>query len=212
MSSSDFLTIAVAKGYLLEESIRLFSAAGVEFDEDVPSSRKLFTWSRDKKLRFLQVRPWDVPAYVANGAADLGIVGRDVLLEQQPAVLNLLDLKFGVCRLVLAGMAEFVGKPLTHNLRIATKYPQATANYFHSKGLKIAILKLYGAIELAPLTGLSDLICDLVATGKTLQDHDLHVVDTLFTSSAYLVANPVCYKLYHKSVMEWVSRLNAQLG
>ncbi len=201
------LTIAVAKGYLMAESLALFAKAGVVFEDDLSTSRKLFTLSTDGRIRLLQVRPWDVPAYVAQGAAELGIVGRDVLLEQTPPVIQLLDLKFGVCSLVIAGPDPGLDLNSFSHLKVATKYPHSAQHYFAAKGIKAQLLKLYGAIELAPLTGLSDVICDLTATGATLRENQLHVVDTVFTSSAHLVANPVGFKCRYEEVMAWVVAL-----
>jgi ATP phosphoribosyltransferase len=205
------LTLAIAKGYLLSEALRLLEKLGVRFEDDLTTSRKLFTWDTEHRLRILQVRPWDVPVYVEQGAADIGIVGLDVLNEQQPKVLNLLDLKFGVCHLVLAGPKPSSEQVLTHNLKVATKYPNATSQYFLKKGLNVELLKLYGAIELGPLTGLSDLICDLTATGTTLKENHLHIVDTLFSSSAYLIANPVSFKAEYEAIINYVERLKEVL-
>ncbi len=202
------LTIAVAKGYLMSESLSLLKKVGIEFEDDLTTSRKLFTWDTKKQFRLLQVRPWDVPVYVEQGAADIGIVGLDVLKEQQPKVLNVMDLKFGYCRLILAGEKPASQQVLTHHLKIATKYPNCTQRYFLQKGLNVDILKLYGAIELGPITGLSDLICDLTATGATLKENHLHIVDELFSSSAYLIANPVRFKLHYDTIMKWVEALS----
>lgn len=210
--SGKVITVALAKGYLLPEAMSLFEKIGLSCEDDLVSTRKLFSFSKDQRVRFLLVRPWDVPVYVAQGAADIGIVGKDVLLEQAPKVLQLLDLKFGQCKLVLAGPLPSSDQVLTHHLKIATKYPHMTQTYFASKGLKIILLKLYGAIELAPITGLSDLICDLTATGKTLQENGLHIVDTVFSSSAQLIANPVSLKLNYSLLTDWVDRLKAVLN
>lgn len=205
------LTIAVAKGYLLEESLKLLDKAGIRFDDDISDSRKLFTLSTDKTVKLLHVRPWDVPEYVEQGAADVGIVGEDVLLEKQNNVYKLLDLKFGVCKLVLAGLHEVAPQELPHNTVIATKYPNSAERYFKKLGTKVKLIKLYGAIELAPITGLSDIICDLTATGKTLQENNLVIIDTIFESTARLIANPVSMTFHYSTICELTMKIKNQL-
>ena len=153
-----------------------------------------------RSFRLLMIRPWDVPTYVENGSADLGIVGHDVLQEQQSGLTRLLDLKFGACKLVLAGLHKTQPDALSHNTVIATKYPTCTERYFQGKGIKVNILKLYGAIELAPLAGLSDIICDLTATGKSLKENNLYIIDTLFQSTATLVSNPTSLKIHYNTL------------
>lgn len=196
MSQTQPFTIALAKGYLLDEGLLRLKKIGMdvpEFDE----SRKLFALSKDGRIKILKIRPWDVPEYVEHKAADIGIVGNDVLLEKKSNVLKLADLKFGYCRLVTAGPTHTACKPLGHSIKVATKYPHSAAKYFENKGIKAKIIKLYGAIELAPLTGLADIICDLTATGATLKEHQLDIIDTLFESSALLIANQSSYRLHH---------------
>ncbi len=205
------LKIAVAKGYLLSETFSLLKKGGFDFDEPNMDSRKLFSTDKKGEIKLLHVRPWDVPVYVQEGAADLGIVGQDVLQENPSHTILLKDLKFGACRLVLAGPQKNT-PPITHHIRIATKYPNCTQAYFQERGLKVHLIKLYGAIELAPLTGLSDLICDLSATGKTLQEHHLHILDTLIESSARLIANPISFKVDYHHILDWCQRLETLLG
>jgi len=205
------LTIAVSKGYLLKEALEAFNRLGITFNDDLNTSRKLSTTDTQGLITLLQVRPWDVPVYVEQGAADLGIAGLDVLHEQQPTVLRLMDLKFGQCKLVLAAPSQTAKTPLWPHMVIATKYPSSTQAYFLSKGLKVKLIKLYGSIELAPLTGLADMIVDLTATGKTLQENQLSIVDTLLESSAYLIANPVQFKVKHSLISTWVKHLQSVL-
>lgn len=194
------LTIALSKGYLMTETLKQFETIGIHFDEDLEKSRKLFALDRSKRFKILKIRPWDVPEYVKEGAADIGIAGQDVLLEKDSPILKLLDLKFGVCKLVLAGPTRAKKRGLQQNMTIATKYPNATEAYFKQKGINIKLIKLYGAIELAPLTGLSDIICDLTATGRTLKEHNLHILDTVFTSTAVLIANPTSFKVHYNTI------------
>jgi ATP phosphoribosyltransferase len=160
----------------------------------------------------LLVRPTDVPVYVEQGAADLGVAGKDILLEHKPDILTLLDLKFGYCKLVIAGPKKMKVSELTHNLTIASKFIGSAKEYFKKKGLKANFIKLYGAIELAPITGLSDLICDLTATGTTLKENNLHVIDTVFESTAHLIANPVSFRVHDKKIRDLVSRLSQHIS
>lgn len=201
------LTIAVAKGYLLDQAIPILKAAGIAFDATELASRRLFIEDASHRYRLLQVRPWDVPVYVAMGAADLGIVGHDVLVEHDVSVLRLLNLGFGACRLVIAAPSDRTA-PLGHGIKIATKYPQATAQYCHKQGIKAQLINLYGAIELAPLTGLSDVISDLTATGKTLAENGLVIMDTVYHSTAFLIANPTQFRLKDANIRSMINRLH----
>ncbi len=200
------LTIAVPKGYLFEETIKLFNNIGITFPS-IDDSRKLFTLDSTEKYKLLKIRPWDVPVYVEQGAADLGIVGKDVLDEQEPDVLTLKDCHFGGCKLVIAGQEKCDIANLKHHSTIATKYPNATKKYFLKIGKKVNIIKLYGAIELGPLTGICDYICDLTATGATLKEHQLEIVDTVLDSTAHLIANHVGMKVHYKLIVDLLSSL-----
>ncbi|MBG91249.1 MAG: ATP phosphoribosyltransferase [Actinobacteria bacterium] len=206
--SSSVIRIAAAKGYLLSDAIAALAKVGIHFDPNFSSSRSLSTFDESGTVQLFQIRPWDVPVYVQEGAADLGVVGKDVLLEQSPNCLDLLDLGFGACRLILAGL-DTVSRELTHNMKVATKYPNATSQYFRSKGLKVKLIKLYGAIELAPVTQLADIICDLTATGTSLKENHLVEIDALFSSTAHLVANPVSMKAHYDRIVELVDALRA---
>lgn len=198
------ITVAAAKGYLLKEAVKLFQACNIIFEDDVSTTRKLSIKDTTGSIELLIIRPWDVPIYVAEGSADLGIVGKDILVEQHPNVLTLSDLKFGACRLVLAGPKHVQRSDISHNIRVATKFPNTTRRYFDQLGIKAKILKLYGAIELAPLTGLSDIICDLTATGTTLNENNLHILDTVLESTAYLIANKVSLKIKDTTIRSFV--------
>ena len=206
------LTLAVAKGYLLKQALPLLEKSGFEFSDDLLTTRKLYAVDRSKQLRVLIIRPWDVPVYVEQGAADLGIVGKDVLDEQRSSLTRLLDLQFGQCSLVLAGPEKISTNSLNRHYVIASKYPYLTQKYFNNRGLKIRLIKLYGAIEIAPLTGLSDFISDLTATGQTLAENHLHIIDTILKSSAYLVVNPASRPFYHHEIIALVTRLKEQLN
>ena len=196
------LTIACAKGYLWKKAMSFFDQMGVTFDNDLSESRQLSTIDTTGTIQLMKVRPWDVPVYVEEGAADMGVVGKDVLEEQGPDLLELLDLKFGDCRLVIAGPESFQPKYLSHNVRVATKYEAATMKYFQQKSIRCVPIKLYGAMELAPMTGVADIICDLTATGQTLKENGLVEYDEVFYSTARLVANRSSMMTKYKQVRD----------
>lgn len=207
-ATSNPITIGISKGYLLDETLKILNGIGYQFDAaQIKDSRKLFAYDTEKRLRLLFLRPWDVPVYVENGAADLGVVGKDVLIEKEENVIELLDLKFGKCSLILAGLAEKFPIQLHHHIRVATKYPNSTEQYFKQKGFSAQILKMYGAVELAPLTGLADIICDLTATGQTLRENHLEIMDTLFESTARLVANPVSMRFHYSEIDRIITQI-----
>eukprot|EP01047_Picozoa_sp_COSAG01_P000479 COSAG01_NODE_9_length_43729_cov_66.133463_16_plen_204_part_00 len=201
-------TIAVAKGYLFKEALALLEQAGLFFDEATSDSRLLSFVDRKREWRLFSVRPWDVPVYVARGAADFGIVGKDVLEEQQSNVAVLKDLGFGHCSLILAARKEQLPLKLDHNIRVATKYPNCAEAWFLEQGIKVRLVKLYGAIELAPDTGLSDIICDLTATGATLRENGLDIMETLFSSTAQLVANASAMAFYQQDIKDIMNAIS----
>jgi ATP phosphoribosyltransferase len=190
------ITIAVARGRLLEEAGELFIKAGYKVDSILKDSRKLIFEYPDINLKFLIIRPTDIPAYVEYGAADCGIVGKDTLLEEKNNLYEPLDLKIGQCKLVVAGPKGF---DFTSNrsLRVATKYPKTTYDHF----------KLYGSVELAPLVGLSDVIVDLSASGETLKKNNLVEYETIADITARLVVNRVSMKVKAKEIKELIERL-----
>lgn len=209
------LTIALAKGFLIKDTIELLSKAGIQCRGIQNDSRCLIFDNLDDTYNFLMVRPTDVPVYVAQGAADLGIVGYDILLESEAEVARLLDLQFGYCRLVVAapqnaGIASVSDlKPFS---KVATKFVNITEGFFQGQGLPIEIIKLYGSIELAPLVGLSDVIVDLVATGATLKENGMEVIAEITPSTASLIANPVSYHLNHEILRELTDKLQPLLA
>jgi ATP phosphoribosyltransferase len=196
------ITIACAKGYLWEQALKYLNELGISFENNLARSRQLSTLDTAGKIKLMKVRPWDVPVYLEEGAADIGIVGKDVILEQQSDVLELLDLAFGGCRLVIAGPEHLRDSYLMHNIRVATKYEHSTLQYFQKKSIRCIPIKLYGAMELAPQTGVADIICDLSATGQTLTENQLVEYDSVFESTARLVSNRVSFmtkydEIYH---------------
>ena len=204
------LNIALPKGRLGDKVYRLFSQIGYDCRELEEENRKLVFENTERDLRYLLVKPSDVAIYVEHGAADIGVVGRDVLLETQPDVYELLDLGFGKCRLAMAaknGWTDDVNLPL----RVATKYPNVTAEYFAGRNRQIEIIKLNGSIELAPLLGLTDVIVDIVETGKTLEENDLSVVADVAYSSARLIANKSSYQFDSVRIEALVENLKGRI-
>ncbi len=208
---SEALTIAVPKGSLYEDAARSLRAAGIELPED--PGRKLFVIASDG-TRILLLRPTDVPAYVEFGAADCGIVGADVLWETERHVCELADLDFGACRLVVAARRSdryHEGAQLPTFLRVATKFERSAETFFAERDVPVQIVKLHGSVELAPLVGLADLIVDLVATGNTLREHDLVVVNEIAASTARFVVNPVRYRAKYAAITALLGKLDARL-
>ncbi len=162
-------------------------------------------------VEYVLCRPSDVPTYVAHGAADLGVVGRDVLLETEEDVIELVDLGFGVCRFVVAGPKGSLDRSLAEyqhlgSLEVATKYPHVAQRHFEQRGIQVELIKLNGAVELAPQVGLSDWIVDLVSTGRTLRENDLAIVEEITTCSARLIANRASYARERERIAELVDR------
>lgn len=192
MTDFNGLTIALSKGRILDETLPLFGGAGIHPIDDMDKSRKLIFESNDPNVRFLLLRASDVPTYVEHGAADIGVSGKDVLMEYDANVYELIDLNIAKCRLMTAGVKGAVLP--SRRLRIATKYTNVAREYFASKGEQVDIIKLYGSMELAPLVGLGDLIVDVVDTGNTLRANGLEPLDEICHVSSRLIANPVSYK------------------
>lgn len=186
------LTIALSKGRILDDTLPLLARAGLAPQEDLRKTRKLMV-DAENGVRFLLIRAADVATYVEHGAADMGVVGRDLLLEHRPHVLQPLDLGIGRCRLCVAGPKQLVekGAPAPGSrIRVATKYDYLTEKHFMSRGVHADIIHLYGSMELAPLVGMADRIVDLVETGGTLRANNLIEETTLFEISSRLVINP----------------------
>ena len=202
------LTIALSKGKLIEPTLELFRRAGYEGAGLAGESRRLVFPCPEIGMTFLIVRPSDVPTYVEYGGADAGVVGKDVLMEQDSDVYEPLDLLFGACRISVAALrAEMAHDRLSSKVRVATKYPRITERFFNQRGIPVEIIKLYGSIELAPVVGLADRIVDLVETGSTLKAHDLVEVDVIAQSTARFIANRASLKLKHEPLMELIRRL-----
>ncbi len=208
---AETLTIALSKGRILEECLPLLAAAGIAPLEDPFSSRRLILDTTQPHVKLVVIRAADVPTYVQYGAADLGVSGKDVIMEYDgDGLYELLDLKISACRMMVAEPAQLAARddPRTWTrLRIATKYPLITKRHFAAKGIQTDIIKLYGSMELAPLVGLSDRIVDLVGTGATLKANGLVEVEHIADISAWLVANQAAMKMKHVALKRLVQQL-----
>ncbi len=212
--SNNRLTIALSKGRMQDEALALFARAGVVVAESELSSRKLVVNSTDGRYSFVLVKPADVPTYVEYGVADAGVCGRDVLIEARADVHEPLDLKFGRCRIAVAGKREVLGEDynLLATVRVATKYPRIATAYFHARGVPIEVVTLSGSVELAPLLGLSDRIVDLVETGRTLVENGLEVIDVITESTARLVVNRASFHLKRAEIGALIAQLTESLN
>lgn len=207
------LTIALSKGKLLEPTLKLFARAGYTCNGLSLDSRRLVFRCPERDATLLIVRPSDVPTYVEYGVADAGVVGKDMLLEQNRDVYEPMDLKFGACRIAVAALrGQELRERLSSKIRVATKYPNITERYFNGKGVPVEIIKLYGSIELAPIVGLADRIVDLVSTGNTLKAHDLVETETITESTARLIVNRASLKMKYASLTEMMARLRKGLA
>lgn len=203
------LTIALAKGRLQEEALKIFARAGIVVSEEELNSRKLAVQSTDNRFKFVFVKPRDVPTYVEYGVADAGVCGRDVLIEADADVHEPLDLGIGYCKIAVAGRKEVVGQDynLLATVRVATKYPKIATEYFHQRGIPIEVVYLSGSVELAPILGLSDRIVDLVETGRTLKENGLEVIDVITETTARLIVNRASFHLKREEVSRLISEL-----
>ena len=200
------LTVALSKGRICDEAIPLLARAGIALDEDPGGSRRLCIATSLEDVRVLVLRAQDVPTFVEHGAADLGITGKDVLLEHRGAGLyEPLDLGIARCRLVLAADAD--AKPAHPRPRVATKYVETTRRFFSGKGIQADVIRLYGSMEIAPAVGLADCIVDLVETGATLAANGLVVREEIAAISARLIVNKAAMKLSHRRISSLVERI-----
>lgn len=198
-----YLTFALTKGRLAYKTLELLEGMGITCQEmKDKNSRKLIFVNEEKKLRFFLAKGPDVPTYVEYGAADIGIVGKDTIMEEGRKIYEVLDLGFGACRMCVCG-PESAREYLNHNqlIRVATKYPVIAKDYFYNqKNQTVEIIKLNGSIELAPILGLSDVIVDIVETGATLRENDLDALETIVPISARLIANKSSYQFQTEAI------------
>ncbi|MEK4426951.1 ATP phosphoribosyltransferase [Solibacillus sp. FSL K6-1523] len=199
------LTIAMPKGRIFEEAYEMLIQAGFNLPEEVEMSRKLMIEIPEEKIRFILAKPMDVPVYVEHGVADIGIAGKDVLLEQRRTVHELLDLKISACYIASAGLPNTKLSEIAP--RIATKYPNIAMKYYKGIGEQVEIIELNGSIELAPMIGLADRIVDIVSTGRTLAENGLVEYEQIADVSSRLIANPVSYRMKSERIQDLVTRL-----
>lgn len=207
------ITIALAKGRLAEQSIELLEACGLDCSELKEKSRKLIYYDRDNGFRFLLVKPSDVPTYVQHGVADMGIAGKDTLLEAEAPLFEMLDLGLGRCRLCVCGYAQVDHpSPIASKKRVASKYPRVAREFFESRGEAVELIKLNGSVEIAPLLGLSDVIVDIVESGRTLVENGLSVLETICECSARVVVNRASLKTKRTKIQALIAALRGQLA
>ncbi len=209
------ITVALPKGALLKDSIRLLQAVGLDFSAFLDSANRQLQIQDPKGIaKALLVRAQDVPVYVEYGQAQLGIVGYDVLREKSPKVAHLVDLQFGRCRLSVAVKASSSYRSaleLPPHGRVASKFVHCAYEYFQSLDLPVEIVPLYGSVELGPITGMSEAIVDLVSTGRTLQENGLIEIETLFESTARLIAHPLSYRLNMGGLNDWIEQIRSAI-
>ena len=203
------LNVALPKGRLGEKVYAMFEKAGFECPSIKENNRKLIFENEEVGVRYFWVKPSDVAIYVERGAADIGVAGKDILLEYEPDIYELLDLDIGKCRMCVAAKSDFRDDP-TKTLKVATKFANIAGDYYASKGRDIDIIHLNGSIEIAPILGLSDVIVDIVETGTTLKENDLVVRETVVPISARLIANKASYKFKSEPIDRIVENLTAQ--
>lgn len=202
----DMISVALPKGRLGEKVYARFKAAGYPCPSIEEENRKLIFENPEAGVRYFWVKPSDVAIYVERGAADIGVAGKDILLEYAPDVYELADLGLGKCRMCVAGKKDFRDRT-DRVLRVATKFPRIASGYYASMSRDIDIIHLNGSIEIAPILGLSDVIVDIVETGKTLLENDLEPKTTIVPISARLIANKVSYKFKHEQIVELCRRV-----
>ena len=204
------LTLAMAKGRTAKDSMKLLEKANITFPDFHEKSRKLVFESEDKQIKMIYVKAVDVTTYVEQGAADIGIVGKDNILEAEADIYELLDLKFGICRFVIASLEDI---PLTRGstIKVASKYPNVARKYFSKKGINAETIKLNGSVELAPIIGLSDCILDIVETGTTIRENGLTILDNVEQISTRLVVNKASFATKTNEIQRFINNLKAVL-
>lgn len=214
VTGRDTLTIALSKGRLAEQALALLEAAGYDVSCTRTGSRRLILEDETAGLRFIMAKPADVPTYVEYGAADIGVVGKDTLLEEGRRLHEVLNLGFGACRLCVAGPPSLKGRlGSVPNKRVATKYPRIAREYFErTRRESVEIIRLNGSVELAPLVGLSEVIVDIVESGRTLAENGLEVLETIADVSARMVVNRVSLKMKAERIGALVAAVRAELS
>lgn len=214
MNNQEYLTFALTKGRLAEKTMDMLEKIGIHCQEmKDKKTRKLIFTSEEKKVKFFLAKGPDVPTYVEYGAADIGVVGRDTIAEEGRNVFEVLDLGFGKCRMCICG-PESAGELLQHHemIRVATKYPRIAKDYFFGKKHQtVEIIKMNGSIELAPIVGLSEVICDIVETGSTLRENGLSVLEEVCPLSARMIVNQVSMRMKRERIQAVIEELRSVL-
>lgn len=207
------ITFALAKGRLAEKAMGILKELGITCKEMEEESRKLLFTSDDAQCRFFLSKASDVPTYVDYGVADIGIVGKDTILEENRGVYEVVDLGFGRCKMAVAGKSEKKALLESGNLiRVATKYPNIAQKYFEKTNRPVEIIKLHGSVELGPIVGLSDVIVDIVESGKTLKENGLIVLEDIEPLSARCIVNTASLKVKHTQIRKLLSQIEKQIG
>ncbi len=211
MTSNDmeYLTIALPKGKLFTPSAEILAKIGYTAEGLSEKSRKLVITNEEKKIKFIITKTVDLPTYVEYGAADIGIIGKDILLEEGKDVYELLDLKYGLCRLMVAVPQALLQDKLSDyaHMRVATKFPNVAERFFNSKGIQMEFIKLNGSIELGPMVGLAEIIVDIVETGRTLKENNLIEIAQITNATARFIANRVSFKMKFDRINQMVEDL-----
>ena len=206
----DFLNVALPKGRLGEKVYAMFEKAGFECPSIKENNRKLIFENEERMVRYFWVKPSDVAIYVERGAADIGVAGKDILLEYEPDIYELLDLNIGKCRMAVAAPKGFKDNK-KKTLKVATKFSNIAKDYYTKMGRDIDIIHLNGSIEIAPILGLSDVIVDIVETGTTLKENNLEVIETIVPISARFIANKTSFKFKGEQIEKLVNELSNQI-
>lgn len=203
---SELLTVAMPKGRIFQEAADLLRKAGYPLPDEFDDSRKLIVDVPEAGMRFILAKPMDVPTYVEHGVADVGVAGKDTMIEEERDVYEVLDLKISACYLAVAGLPGYVKSDIAP--KVASKYPNLATRYFKEQGEQVEIIKLNGSIELAPLIGLADRIVDIVSTGRTLKENGLVELETIMPITSRLIVNPVSYRMKDELIDDLVERLS----
>lgn len=204
--SSELLTVAMPKGRIFEEAVGLLREAGYDLPPEFDDSRKLIIEAPASGMQFILAKPMDVPTYVEHGVADVGVAGKDVMIEEERDVYEVLDLKISACYMAVAALPSYSADRDVAP-KVASKYPKLTSDYFREQGEQVEIIKLNGSIELAPIVGLADRIVDIVSTGQTLKENGLVELETMMPITSRFIVNPVSYRTKSKQIDEMVDRL-----
>lgn len=206
--NEQILTVAMPKGRIFEEAVALLRKANYAIPPEFEESRKLIIDVPEARMRFMLAKPMDVPTYVEHGVVDVGVAGKDVLIEEERDVYEVLDLKISECYMAVAGLPTY-NPQADIAPKVATKYPNLASSYFREQGEQVEIIKMNGSIELAPIIGLADRIVDIVSTGQTLRANGLVELEKMMTITSRFIVNPVSYRMKSEEIDEMVERISA---